>query len=250
MSHVVIGGRRKTGQAKGPGGLTKEAIIKAAVELIDSSALEDFSMRNLAKALGVYPAAVYWHLPSRNALISEVISTITADITPDRSDDWQLWLKTLFRNYRQAIREHPNVAPLVGVQLVSNITVDLRMLEDILFTLTLAGFDGPALPAAYNVVIGAMVGFTTQEFAMVPRDEAVTWARGMEHLVNSIDAASHPLLARHVGAMANKAFILRWQNGAEAPLDEGFEMFIEAVVRGLACMLPLGPHPAVPERPA
>ena len=27
-------------------------------------------MRNLAKELGVYPTAIYWHIPTRNAIIT------------------------------------------------------------------------------------------------------------------------------------------------------------------------------------
>lgn len=241
MSHSVVGRQRRTQkkrkkQADTPG-LTKEAIVDAAVKLIDTADLESFSMRNLAKELGVYPTAIYWHIPSRNAVIAEVITRVLSGIVPKDEPDWKLWLKRLFRNYRQAIQAHPNVAPLIGVQLVSNASVDLNMIETILETLSKAGFADADLPATYNAVIATMVGFTTQEFAMVPKEEAEDWANGMQQVVSSVDGSQYPLLARNIDAFSNKAFILRWQNGAESPLDSGFEAFIDAIVEGFDARL-------------
>lgn len=241
MSHTVVGRQRRTPkkrkkQADTPG-LTKESIVDAAVKLIDTADLESFSMRNLAKELGVYPTAIYWHIPSRNAVIAEVITRVLIGIVPKDEQDWKLWLKQLFRNYRQAIQAHPNVAPLIGVQLVSNASVDLNMIESILETLSKAGFADADLPATYNAVIATMVGFTTQEFAMVPKEEAEEWANGMQQVVSSVDGSQYPLLARNIDAFSNKAFILRWQNGAESPLDSGFEAFIDAVVEGFDARL-------------
>ncbi len=241
MSHSVVGRQRRTpkkqkGQSE-TSGLTKDAVIDAAIKLIDTTDLESFSMRNLAKELGVYPTAIYWHIPSRNAVIAEVISRVLRHIVPTDREDWKEWLKQLFRNYRQAIRAHPNVAPLIGVQLVSNASVDLNMIESILRTLSKAGFADEELLETYNAVIGTMVGFTTQEFAMVPKEEANDWAAAMQRVVASVDDVRYPILARNIGDFANKAFILRWQNGAESPLDSGFEAFIDAVVSGFEARL-------------
>lgn len=241
LSHSVVGRQRRTpkkrkGHSETPG-LTKEAVVDAALKLIDTTDLESFSMRNLAKELGVYPTAIYWHIPSRNAVIAEVISRVLGGIVPEDQDDWKEWLKQLFRNYRQAIRVHPNVAPLIGVQLVSNASVDLNMIENILRTLSQAGFADDDLLGVYNAVIAAMVGFTTQEFAMVPKEEADDWAASMQSVVASVDDARYPILARNIESFANKAFILRWQNGADAPLESGFEAFIDAVVDGFEAKL-------------
>jgi hypothetical protein len=48
------------------------------------------------------------------------------------------------------------------------------------------------------------------------------------------------MLARHLPALANRVFILRWQNGTKVPLDRSFEAFIDSVVRGLAARAPGG----------
>ncbi len=234
MNQAVVGRQRRAPRKLKPEadqqGLTREAIVAAALKLIDGSELENFSMRNLAKELGVYPTAIYWHIPSRNAVIAEVISEVLRDIAPPLGPDWKRWLKALFHNYREAVRKHPNVAPLIGVQLISNSSVDLDMIERILTVLTQAGCPAERLDAAYNAVIGTMVGFTTQEFAMVPKEEATEWAVGMQKVVASVNEETHPLLARNIERLANRSFVLRWQNGAAAPLDRGFNLFIDSFV--------------------
>jgi hypothetical protein len=72
---------------------------------------------------------------------------------------------------------------------------------------------------------------------MVPKEEAEDWANGMQQVVSSVDGSQYPLLARNIDAFSNKAFILRWQNGAESPLDSGFEAFIDAIVEGFDARL-------------
>lgn len=237
MSQALVGRQprrpKKTRQRQETPGLTREAIVAAAIKLLDGSDLENFSMRNLAKELEVYPTAIYWHIPSRNAVIAAVISEVLKDITPPPSDDWKDWLKTLFRNYRDTIKRHPNISPLIGVQLVSNASVDLHIIEGILRALVNAGFPKSALPTAYNAVQSAMVGFTTEEFAMVPREEAEEWATGMQQMLEAVDAVKHPLLLENLDRMKNRSFILRWQNGVDAPMDDSFEMFIDVTIRGL-----------------
>lgn len=223
---------RKAKDESGPG-LTREAIIAATIELIDREGLESFSMRNVAKKLEVYPTAIYWHVPGRNALVAEVIALVLKDLVPAGDLPWQSWLRALFVRYRERIREHPNVAPLIGVQLVSNASLDFDMIEAILAKLVEAGFSGERLVSAYNAVIAGMVGYTTQEFAMVPPEEQEEWRDGMRAAIAKVDPVRYPVLGRTVSGLANRSFILRWENGVDAPLDSGFELFVDALILGL-----------------
>jgi TetR/AcrR family tetracycline transcriptional repressor len=231
----AAGNRSRTGRPKAADSrLGREGIVRTTLALIDSDGLENFSVRNVAKALDVFPTAVYWHVGDRNALLSDVVTLVLADLTPKRSaGKWQDWLRQLLVRYRNIIRQHPNVAPLIGVQLVSNGSLDFRLVEGILECLTEAGFKGQRLVNAYNVVMGGMVGFTTQEFASVPPDETEEWKNTMRRSIAAVDKKAYPRIAEHLSMMTNKTFMLRWENGVTAPLDAGFEMFVETLVRGV-----------------
>jgi len=209
-------------------------IILAALAEIDRAGLESFSLRNLAKALGVFPTAISWYVPGRSQLLAEVARKVLEDITPPGfHDSWQGYLRDFFRRFRQAIRRHPNAAPLIGTQLVANPAVDLDFIERLLAALAHGGLSGARLVAAYNAVIAAAVGFTTQEFAPVPVDGTDAWQQEIRERLQSVPATRYPQLAQNMKLLGNKAFTLRWQNGTESPLDASFEAFVDIVILGL-----------------
>ncbi|MWB78014.1 TetR family transcriptional regulator [Pseudooceanicola sp. 216_PA32_1] len=220
--------------------LSRERIVATALQLIDEKGLDVFSLRAVAKALGVYPTALYWHVPNRNALVVEVIGHVLSEVVPPRDLPWEPWLRSFITSYRTVIRRHPNVAPLIGVQLLSNASVDLTMVEGVLKKLSEAGYSGEPLVSAYNSVIGTMVGFVTQEFAMVLDNDVEDWMQRMSGIVARIDPDDHPVLTAHKDLMVNRSFILRWENGATAPLDGGFDFYVEVLIAGLKALAPAG----------
>ena len=50
--------------------LTQQHIVKAAIQLLDADGLEGLSMRTLGKRLGSAATAVYWHVGSKDNIIS------------------------------------------------------------------------------------------------------------------------------------------------------------------------------------
>ena len=76
--------------APSPDGLTHEKIVAVALALIAQKGLDAFSLRDVARSLGVYPTALYWYFPNRNALLGEVCTTTMAQAIPARGRlGWQ-----------------------------------------------------------------------------------------------------------------------------------------------------------------
>lgn len=220
--------------------LSRDSVLAAALALIDQRGVEAFSVRDLARSLGVYPTALYWHVPGgRNALIAGAVTVAVGRLeAPAPGADWQAELRALFARYRKAVHRHPRIAPVLGAQLVSNASLDPVLLDRILALLESAGFAQQGLFDAYNVVIAAMVGFVTLELAPQPHDDPDGWAASHQERLAQIDAQACPTLARHLPQMANRAFVVRWSSGSEQPLDAGFEAWCQVVVQGLAARLP------------
>lgn len=227
-------GRRGRRPAGSPDALTKDRVVAAALALLDAHGLEAFSVRDLAKALDVYPASIYWHVQSRNQLLADMVASVLRPIAPVVAHPrWQDWLRDLFHRYRVAVQRHPAIAPLIGAQLVSNASIDLGLIETMLQVLVQAGFQGARLRQAFSVVTAAQVGFVTLEFAPAPREGAQQWSEQMQALLGSIDPARHPRLAEHIGQMANRSFTLRWESGDTAPMDRAFTLYVDTVIAGL-----------------
>ncbi|MGN6319340.1 TetR/AcrR family transcriptional regulator [Trinickia sp.] len=232
--------RTKKSAATSPG-LSKEKIVAAAIEQIDRNGLMGFSLRDVARSLGVYPSAVYWHVATRNDLLASVVEATMVDVAPEPDKlSWQDWLRALFSRCRAVIRRHPNVAQLLGGQLVANASLSPGMIDRILSVLVSAGFKDDQIVDMYNVVIATMVGFSALEFASMPTDDPAAWAEQLQEKVRSIRALEYPTLARYLPAMANKAFIVRWQNGTDAAMDAGFKAYVDTAIAGMERMLARG----------
>lgn len=217
--------------------LSRETVVARAVAVIERDGFEAFSMRGLARDLGVHPAAVYWHIADRAALLAEVTGGVLAEVpNPDDALPWDVWLVEYARGYRRVLQRHPRIAPLIN-NLGSNTTASFPSAEGVLFHLHRAGFRGQALVDAYNVFLGTVIGFVTLELAPRPTDADPTWATARQDELEQVDAANFPTLAEHRPLMANRAFVTRWVPGNEAPLDSGFEALLDVVVTGLRARL-------------
>jgi len=218
--------------------LNAERIVDAALLQIAERGLERFSLRDVARALGVYPTAVYWYFRSRNELLAAVCAAAQRDVVPPpREGDWQAWLRELFRRYRQAMHRHPHLAQLVGAQMLSNASIDLTLVDGILHMLQQAGCPEEQLVDLYNAVVAALCGYATIELAPLPAEDPDGWAADLQQRVRQIPAIEHPVLARHLSRMADRSFVLRWTPGRQRPLDGGFDAYVDVFIAGLAARI-------------
>src|SRR5829696_7297469 len=107
---------KKTSTVESAAGiLSRDRIVDVALALISEKGLDGFSLRDVARVLGVYPTAIYWHIKSRNALLGEVCTLVMSKVMPARGTaPWQDWIRQLFRRYRKTMKQHRNLAQLVG----------------------------------------------------------------------------------------------------------------------------------------
>lgn len=231
------GNRASKAAPAGGEGLNAELIVDAALSEIDLHGLDAFKIRSLTARLGVHPAAIYWHIGSKDLILSEVVARVIGQVLPLRAEgDWKERLRELFNRYRGAVRVHPNVAPLLGGTLIGNAKADLRLVETVLAAVVEAGLRGPAMTSGYNTVIAALVGFVSEEFATEPQQDLPQWREQIRHRLSQVRSEQFPVLAANLPHLMNRAFIIRWENGAHAPLDRTFEDFVEVILSGLEHM--------------
>ena len=66
-------------------GLTKAAIVAAAAKLIESVGANGFSLRKLAKALGVGPTTIHFHFEGGVGAVSSAVASRPWPASPGRS---------------------------------------------------------------------------------------------------------------------------------------------------------------------
>jgi len=87
-------------------GLTKAAIVQAALDLLDEVGMDGLTVRALAARLGVQAPALYWHVRSKQALLDEMATRIwrdVGDVVAALPDD--LPWREVMAAYAEAVRE-------------------------------------------------------------------------------------------------------------------------------------------------
>src|SRR5271170_393201 len=155
--------------ADGSGKITRDAVLAAALEIIDRDGADALSMRRLARALDRDPMILYRHAPGKAALLDGVAETVLAQLQVDSADpDWASQLRKVARRFRALALAHPHVVPLIVTRpLATPLGLrplgTLRPLEDILALLTRAGFSGPDALHIYRALFGFLHGHILDE---------------------------------------------------------------------------------------
>src|SRR5947209_10212649 len=76
--------------------LDQRQIVRAALGLLDESGFDGLTMRSLAKKLGIQAASLYWHVRSKQDLLSLLAEEICEPMRePDRTLPWRIQLEGL-----------------------------------------------------------------------------------------------------------------------------------------------------------
>jgi AcrR family transcriptional regulator len=100
--------------------LTREQIVRAAVELLDADGAEGLSMRRLGDRLGSVATAVYWHVKSKDDLVVLAADTVWGEVElPDPAEvGWRTAATRIAHDTSTMITRHPWLLPAMTTQLV------------------------------------------------------------------------------------------------------------------------------------
>ncbi|MCB5907179.1 TetR/AcrR family transcriptional regulator [Streptomyces pinistramenti] len=146
--------------------LNRARIGETALRLVDEQG--DFSVPQIARALGVQTASVYHHVDGRTGVIELLRERINDSIDASTLDGapWDAALEAWARSYRAAFAAHPRAIPLLAVSPVRAPKV-LALYERASGLLLDAGFAPsdviPVIVALENVVLGSALDLAAPE---------------------------------------------------------------------------------------
>src|SRR3954454_24006069 len=90
--------------------LTRDRVLRAAVDVVDREGLGALSMRRLGQELGVEAMSLYRYVPSKADLLDGVYGAILADIVVPKkaAAEWRKTARAYARAFRKALVAHPN----------------------------------------------------------------------------------------------------------------------------------------------
>ena len=98
---------RRERPAKPP--LSREAIVGAALAILDADGLDAVSMRTVGARLGTGAMSLYSYVPDKQALLAAMIEQVSGEqrLPETPSGDWRADLSVLAREQRALLHRHP-----------------------------------------------------------------------------------------------------------------------------------------------
>lgn len=100
--------------------LTREQIIRSAIELLDAEGLDGLNMRALGKRLGAAPTAVYWHVKNKDDLMLLAADEVWDEIElPDpEAAGWRAAATSMATGLHAMFLRHPWMVQAFGFYLL------------------------------------------------------------------------------------------------------------------------------------
>jgi AcrR family transcriptional regulator len=222
-----------------PAGLSREAIVAAAIEIADEEGIEAVSIRRIATKLDTRPMSLYTHIEHKGELVDLMIDEAMGEavLPGEVPEDWREALRQIAQRTRAAARAHPwciSVAfrrPLLGPKA-------LRHIDQSLAAVSTLDLPFPRKRAVLLSVDTYTLGYVRWEI-LSPNSEASRCREGGEsqpsqeqidaYLREQVESGDYP----HLAAIAVQDLTL----GVK---PESFEAGLEWLLAGIAAEVEAG----------
>jgi AcrR family transcriptional regulator len=144
--------------------LSRERVLRAAIDLADRGGVEALSMRKLGHELGVDAMALYRHVRGKDDLLDGAAEVIVGQIErPAVGEDWKATLRQLAMAARRVMLRHPWARQVLEERGTSG-PAALAHIEAVLATLQAGGFSIDVAHHALHVLDSRVFGFNQALF--------------------------------------------------------------------------------------
>jgi AcrR family transcriptional regulator len=213
--------------------LTRERIVRTAIELLDAEGLEGLNMRRLGERLGSAATAVYWHVKSKDNLLTLAGDEVWGEIElPDPSEvDWRAAAMSLAKGLNAMLTRHPWLVQAFGTHLFQG-SGKARYDEHCLAVYEMAGFVGAEADRAIATVFMFVLGNALGESAAVSlRRRLRRDGRDPEELIRETMEQQREV-AMQFPRLRERAQLVDDSDYFSAP-EKSFEFGLEAIFDGL-----------------
>lgn len=154
---------RRTAPQQARETLTRQRVLRAAVELADTGGLETLSMRKLGEAVGVEAMSLYNHVANKEDLLDGMIDLVFAEVelpTPD--DDWRQAMRQRALSMRHVLSRHRWAIGMMESRSTPG-PATLHHHDAVLGCLRQGGFSLTLTAHAVSILDSYIYGFALQE---------------------------------------------------------------------------------------
>jgi AcrR family transcriptional regulator len=205
--------------------LSRERIVRAALELADEEGIECVTMRRLGRELGFEAMSLYNYVAGKDDVLDGILDLVLADSEPpSAAGDWVAAVRSSAISVHDALRRHSWASGLV-LSPTRLRPARLRYMDSLLRRLREAGFSADTTYHVYHVLDAHIFGFSLWEASHSYTPAEVT--RLAEMFARAITIDDYPYLQEHGR-----------QHVTEGPHRDvsAFELGLDLILEGLERM--------------
>jgi AcrR family transcriptional regulator len=143
--------------------LSRDLVLRTAINLADQAGITALTMRKLAQALSVEAMSIYHYVTNKNDLQDGMIDLVFAEIElPAQENNWKTALRARSISTYQALIRHPWAIGLMESGSTPG-QANMRHHNAVLGCLRQNGFSLPATAHAYSLLDSYIYGFALTE---------------------------------------------------------------------------------------
>jgi AcrR family transcriptional regulator len=224
--------------------LSRAAIVREAIAMLDAEGVEALSMRKLGARLNAGATSLYRHVANKDELMELAVDEVAAEITVPAvsavpitggdGSDWRAAAAQAAGSFRAAALRHPWLASVLGHAGLAYLGPNLMSVSERLAALfTTAGFPDPS--GAIDAVLSYVIGMSTTEAAWL-----TTVARSGE---SEADFVARLMPAARQAAAGHDHLVQAYEASPQVAdparlRDTKFANGLDIVLDGLATRLP------------
>jgi AcrR family transcriptional regulator len=206
--------------------LSRERVLRVAIDLADRSGLEALSMRKLGQELGVDAMALYRHVRSKDDLFDGIIELIVAEIArPTSAGDWHIALREQVMAARQVMLRHPWARRVFEERGTGGIAV-IGYIESVLAILREGGFSIDLAHHTLHVLDSRIFGFNQDLFDDSGRAEP---SPEVAEMFGPAMAATYPRVTELAMSVSHEGVLGRCDDDVEFAF--GLDLILEGLDR-------------------
>ncbi len=173
--------------------LSRERVIQAAVALADTAGSDALTIRKLAAELGVKPMTIYYHVPTKEAIIDGMVDQVFTEIAlPPTDTDWKTAIRQRSASARSVLAKHPWATPLMESRTTPGPATLLHH-DAVIGCLRSGGLSIEMTAHAYALIDAFVYGFALQE-ASLPATAGNDMTDLAQSIAGTMPAGDYPHL--------------------------------------------------------
>jgi AcrR family transcriptional regulator len=203
--------------------MSRERVLRAAVQFADREGIEALSMRKLARELGVEAMTLYYYVANKQALVDGMADLVAGEIELPPADlDWKDATRRRAISAHEVLAKHHWATPVWMRVMIG--PARMRYMNAALGAYRRGGLSPASTELAFHAVENHIVGYTLQEsnFPLEADDLAVA----AREFLASLPRDEFPHLAEHVEQHLTHEAVIE-----SGDFEFGLELLLDGIER-------------------